>query len=50
MDADNVWPVSGIHAHVVLTRVFSEFFRWQALRDEGRLTSHRRLHVAAIVS
>src|ERR1700680_3847612 len=50
MDAHGIRTVPGIQGHVFLPRIFGEFFRRQALRDEGRLTANCGVHVASVIS
>ena len=40
---------AGIRAVFVLSRLFGQFLRRQAFRDEGRIAAHRRLHAAPVV-
>ena len=49
MDAHAVCALSRVPAIFVLSRVFREFLRREALRDEGRFAAHGRMHAAAVV-
>lgn len=49
MDQNAVCAVSWIRADALLPRLFREFLRWEALRDEGRIAPNGRMHVAAIL-
>src|SRR5216683_3124704 len=49
MDAHAVCAFFRLPGILVLSRIFREFLRWEALRDEGWFTAHGRLHVAAVV-
>src|ERR1700730_17326824 len=49
MDAHGVCALCRVSAIFFLSRVFREFLRWEALRDEGRVAAHSRMHVTAVV-
>src|ERR1700676_252802 len=50
MDTHGIRTVPRLQVHVFLPWIFGEFFRWQALRDEGRLTANCGVHVASVIS
>src|ERR1700730_6341134 len=50
MDAHGIRTVPGFQGRVFLSWIFGEFFRWQALRDEGRLAADCGMHVAPVIS
>ncbi len=43
-------PFPGFQRFRVLSRLFGQFLRWRALRDEGRQRAYRGLHAAPLVS
>src|SRR5262245_48207197 len=48
MDANDFCAASWLCAYALLSWLLSEFFRREALRYEGRLAAHGRVHVAAL--
>src|ERR1700733_5678723 len=46
MDFDRLSPLPRLRSFLLLSRLFSQLFRRQPLRDEGRLASHRELHAS----